>query len=109
MAIASEAAISKSVMPVKISALPWTICSQSTSAARDGAARKKALIQPARTEASSSASAPKIQNSRQAVSRALSGIDEFKTIHQGDSKLTEFENCQNQKSSASSAVNSNSA
>src|SRR6266498_273868 len=42
--------------------------------ARVGAARKKVLIQPARTEASTIASAPRIKPRRQAVSRVFSDM-----------------------------------
>src|SRR5262245_34200260 len=66
-------------MPVNNSALPCTSCSQSTIIARVGAARKNVLIQPARTEVSTMASAPRIQARRQAVSRVLSdtGFNSF--------------------------------
>src|SRR5258708_38396393 len=66
--------ISKSVIAVNQSALPWTICSHSTTAARVGAARKNVLIQPTRTEVSTIARTPKIQKKRQAASRVFSDI-----------------------------------
>jgi hypothetical protein len=46
-----------------------------------GAARKNVLIHPARTEISTMASAPKIQPSRQAVSRVASDMIRLWTNH----------------------------
>ena len=74
VAMTRQAAISKSVMPVSSSALPCTNCCQSTMTARVGAARKNVLIQPPRTEVSTSKSAPKMMPSRQAVSLVLSDM-----------------------------------
>ena len=74
VAIARQAAISKSVMPVNHSALPCTSCFPETITARVGAARKNVLIQPARTEVSTSTRTPKMIPKRQAASFALSDM-----------------------------------
>src|SRR4030095_1523735 len=77
--MARQTAISNSVMPVNRRALPWSSWSQSTTTARVGAARKKVLIQPARTEVSMIASAPKIQKRRQTTSFVSSLMKDYLT------------------------------
>jgi len=74
VAIHKQAAISKMVMPVNLSALPWTICCQSTMTALVGAARKKLLIHPSRTADSAMTTTPKIIPRRQAVTLVVSGV-----------------------------------